>query len=171
MAIKYTGSDYIYKELVEDSEQNWLLGLVAFAIVEEQRIEWTKHKLDTTGTRPTSVEVDDWYASQPQSVLIRAKGEAESALEAYGVEAVEEFDATYRKEIENGIVVSAIKDLKRFWPQFFINLGSGVLSSFIFAALLIWLAFLLFNEPSTSDISSKLKQKLELTDGKVRADK
>ncbi|MCL1633838.1 hypothetical protein M2650_04165 [Luteimonas sp. SX5] len=171
MAIKYTSSDDIYRELVEESNQSWLLGLVAFAIVEEQRIEWIKHKLDTTGKRPTSAQIDDWYASQPQSVLIRAKGEAESALEAYGAEAVEEFDATYRKDIENGIVVGAIKDLKRFWPQFFMNLGSGILSSFIFAALLIWLAFLLFNEPSTSDISSKLKQTLELNDGEVRANK
>lgn len=36
---RYSGSQDIYSELVEKSELNWLLGLVAFAIVEEQRIE------------------------------------------------------------------------------------------------------------------------------------
>ncbi len=36
---EYTGSVDIYKELVEDSNENWLYGLVAFAIVEEQRLE------------------------------------------------------------------------------------------------------------------------------------
>lgn len=40
---KYSGSADIYRELVEDSKENWLYGLVAFAIVEEQRIEWMKH--------------------------------------------------------------------------------------------------------------------------------
>lgn len=40
---KYSGSPDIYRELVEDSKENWLYGLVAFAVVEEQRIEWMKH--------------------------------------------------------------------------------------------------------------------------------
>ena len=33
---KYSGSEDIYRELVDDSEENWLYGLVAFAIIEEQ---------------------------------------------------------------------------------------------------------------------------------------
>lgn len=39
---RYSGPEDIYKELAEDSDENWLYRLVAFAVVEEQRIEWTK---------------------------------------------------------------------------------------------------------------------------------
>ena len=44
---KYSGPDDIYQELVEESDANWLLGLLAFAVVEEQRIEWMKHRMRT----------------------------------------------------------------------------------------------------------------------------
>lgn len=32
---KYRGSEDTYRELVEESDQNWLLGLVAFAVIGE----------------------------------------------------------------------------------------------------------------------------------------
>ncbi|MGB3212280.1 MAG: hypothetical protein WBB19_16380 [Desulforhopalus sp.] len=43
---QYLGPEDIYKKLVEDQPENeeWLLGLVAFAVVEEQKIEWIKHQ-------------------------------------------------------------------------------------------------------------------------------
>jgi hypothetical protein len=46
---EYTGPADIYKKLVEDSNENWLYGLVAFAIVEEQRIEWMRHFEECNG--------------------------------------------------------------------------------------------------------------------------
>src|SRR5688572_5598906 len=69
---KYSGADDIYRELVEESDDNWLLGLVAFAVFEEQRIEWAKHRLETRGHAPTAAEVSAWYESQPPSALTRA---------------------------------------------------------------------------------------------------
>lgn len=45
----YSSSDDIYRELVEDSDESWLYGLVAYAVVEEQRIEWAKHPAANNG--------------------------------------------------------------------------------------------------------------------------
>jgi len=38
MMTKFSTSDDIYQELVEESDESWLYGLVVFAIAEEQRI-------------------------------------------------------------------------------------------------------------------------------------
>lgn len=73
----YSGSVDVYRELVEDSQESWLLGLVAFAIVEEQRIEWMRHHQERTGGVPTAEHIQSWYEQQPSGTLLRAKGDAE----------------------------------------------------------------------------------------------
>jgi len=158
---KYTGPDDIYQELVETSEKNWLLGLVAFAVMEEQRIEWARHRTKSKGA-PTALEIQDWYESQPPSALIKASAEAEAALSVYGAQAVDEFDDTYRKEIAQGIVVKEIQKLGRWLPQFGMNVVGGLVSSIVFAAILILLAFFVLRGPSTNDIATNLKQQLEI---------
>lgn len=40
---KYSGPEEIYKKLVEESKEDWLYGLVVFAVIEEQQIEWMRH--------------------------------------------------------------------------------------------------------------------------------
>ena len=40
---KYSGPEDVYRELVDESEEHWLYCLIAFVIVEEQKIEWIKH--------------------------------------------------------------------------------------------------------------------------------
>ena len=51
---KYSGPEDVYKELVENrpDDEEWLLGLVAFAVVEEQKIEWIKHQKENSGQIP-----------------------------------------------------------------------------------------------------------------------
>src|SRR5690606_40951989 len=80
---EYKGPEDIYRELVEESDENWLYGLVAFAVIEEQRIEWMKHMQENTGRLPTPEQVSEWYQQQPPNCLLRAKGTAENALQLY----------------------------------------------------------------------------------------
>lgn len=168
---KYSGSDDIYQILVEESEENWLLGLLAFAVVEEQRIEWVKHHLKTTGVSPAPGDIRTWYESQPESVLVRARAEAENALKSYGAEAVEEFDDAYRKEIAQGIVVAEIQKLGRWLPQFGMNVAGGVVSSIVFAAILVVLALFVLKNPSTNDIATKLNSQMGAQNGQVGSNK
>lgn len=163
---KFSGSEDIFRELVEDSKNNWLYGLVSFAIVEEQRMEWMKHHLETTGTPATQADITGWYQSQPQGTLLRAQGMAEDALQNYSQEVIEQFEKDFRKEIECGIIVSEIKEGRKVRPQLFINIIGGLLGSMIFAAFLIVMAFIMFNDTSTTEIGTKLKSSLELPHGK-----
>ncbi len=162
MAKKYSTSDDMYRELVDESEENWLYGLVAFAIVEEQRVEWAKHYADNNGRFPNSNETGNWYEQQPKSVLLRAKGTAEAALQTFSAEVLETVVDGYKKEIEDDIIVSEIKSANSFWPQFGVNFAAGFASAVLFAALLILVAFFVLNDSSPIQIGKQLKGGMEV---------
>ena len=155
---KYAGAQDVYRELVDESKESWLLGLVAFAVFEEQRIEWMRHYEEGHGSLPDAAQVQSWYQQQPPGALLRAKGTAENALLAYSGEVSAQLDADYRKEIENDIVVSEIRELKQFWPQFGVNVAAGIVSTLLFSAILTIVAFLVFNDTSPVDMVKKFKQ-------------
>ncbi len=156
----YSGPEDIYKELVDDSKENWLYRLVAFAIVEEQRIEWMKHFHVQHERPPSSEEIKGWYEQQPPSVLLRAKGTAESALQAYSADVLDIALEDQRREVEEGIIVAEIRELKSFWPQFGVNLAGGFVSALLFAALLTVVAFFVLNDASPSEIGQELRNNL-----------
>lgn len=153
----YNGPEDVYDELVGDENNSWLLGLVAFAVVEEQKIEWIKHHSNHNGGPPTSDEIKHWYAQLPPGAALRAKGTAENALEVYSTAVVEEVGEDTRKEIEEGVIVSEIRDLKRFWPQFGVNLAGGFISSLLFALLLAALAVIVLKNPSPIDMAKQMQ--------------
>ena len=107
---EYRGSEDIYKELVDDSDDNWLYGLVAFAIIEERRIEWMRHFEENNKVPPTIDEVTNWYRHQPYSEIIRAKGDAENALQGYARDVIDVALEEKNKDIEEGIIVAEIRD-------------------------------------------------------------
>jgi hypothetical protein len=159
---KFSGSVDIYNELVENSGIHWLMGLVAFAVIEEKRIEWMKHQTAHNGNMPSFDEIEKWYEQLPEGELLRAKDTAESRLKDYSSEVIESFGESYRKEIEEGIIVSEIKDGRKFWPQFGVNLAGGIASSIIMAIIIILFAFLVINDTSPVSIGDHLKSKLKM---------
>ena len=159
---KFSGPEEIYKELVQDSEESWLYGLVAFAVIEEQRIEWMKHQESNNGSLPTADEIKNWYEQQPESVLLKAKGTAENALKVYSDEVVDLVLEDQHREVEEGIIVSEIRGLKAFWPQFGVNLAGGFVSALLFALFLAIMAFFIIYDTSPVQIGSELKQKIEV---------
>jgi hypothetical protein len=124
---KFIGPQDIYKELVEDvpENENWLLGLVAFAVIEEQKIEWMKHQAQNNGSIVTAAEIESWYAQLPKGALLRAKDTAQSRLTDYSKSVIEEFSNDYANEIRDGIIVAEIREGKQFWSQFGVNLAGG----------------------------------------------
>ncbi|CAK8712006.1 hypothetical protein KKHLCK_01025 [Candidatus Electrothrix laxa] len=164
----YFGPEDIYKKFVEDQpeDEEWLLGLVAFAVVEEQKIEWMKHQKEN-GTIPSTADIENWYKQQPSGVLLRAKDTAEARLTDYAQSAIETYMSDFQKETEESIIVEEIRSVKKFGPQFLVNLAGGVASAILFAAFLMLVAFFVFNDNSPVDIGAKLGQKIEVTqDGK-----
>lgn len=130
-------SQAAYRELVEESDDDWLLGLVAFAVFEEQRMEWMRHIEEVTGKPPSDADISNWYRQQPAGALLRAKGVAESSLVAYAGAAVDEALQSEQREIFASAVISEVRLCRRFLPQFAINVAGGLVSAVVFAALLI----------------------------------
>lgn len=156
-----SNSEEIYDELVENSDQDWLYGLVSFAIFEEQRIEWAKHFKKHNDRSPKQCEIQNWYTQQPSSVLLRAKGTAEKALQDFTAEAFDSYIESQTKGIEEGIIVSEIKSINKFWPQFGVNVAGGFVSAMIFTALLIIFAVFVLNDTSARSIGDQISNKLE----------
>ncbi len=88
---KFSGSEEIYRELVEESDENWILGLVAFAVIEEQRVEWMRHQESNGASLPGPDEIKKWYEQQSEGVLLRAKGTAENALKVFSDDVIESY--------------------------------------------------------------------------------
>ncbi len=166
-----TKSEHVYDRLVEETEENWLFGLVAFAIVEEQRIEWTKHFEEHNHRTPSADEVQHWYEQQPEGVLLRAKGTAEAALKLYADDVLQEVLDDERREVSEGVIVSEIRLARRFWPQFGINVAAGFASALVFAAVLAVVAFFVLTDPSPVKLGKAVvdHQTEERVDGKTSA--
>jgi hypothetical protein len=155
-----SGPEDTYRELVEQSKENWLLGLVAFAVVEEQRIEWMRHFETQSGSLPSDQQVHDWYRQQPSSVLLRARGTAENALKVYAEEVAATIEEDYRREIQEGALIEEIRSHNRFWPQFGANIAAGLLSTFIFSLLLVLLALIVFKDPSPVAMAKQAQESI-----------
>lgn len=154
----YRGAEDIYRELVDESDQSWLLGLVAFAVIEEQRIEWMRHHEQIHGALPPFQKIEEWYRQQPEGVVLRARGTAENALRVYAEEVTAVMENDCRREIEQGILIGEIREMKKFWPQFGVNLAGGFVSALLFAALLAIIAFFVINDTSPVAIVKELVQ-------------
>lgn len=164
------GGEDVYKIFVEDSEDRWLFGLVAFAIVEEQRIEWQKHFRELNSVDPTAQDVERWYREQSNGALLRAKGDAENALNAFSQDLREQFIEDEHAEIAQGLVISEIRHASRYWPQFLINVAAGTISAFLFAIILTAFALLIATDASPvkilKDASKAISQPVESDDAK-----
>lgn len=156
--IEYSGPVDIYKELVEDVPDNeeWLLGLVAFAVVEEQKIEWMKHYSDNGENSPSEKQIIAWYKQQPSGVLLRAKDTAEARLTSYAEAAISVYMNDVEQETREGIIVQEIRQTRNFWPQFGVNLAGGFAAALLFAALLTLIAFVVLNDTSPVEIGSTI---------------
>ncbi len=156
----------MYKYLVEDSDESWTYGLFAFAIFEEWRIEWQQHWEKQTGSAPTQEDIDHWYLQQPESSVVRARGEAETALAGYSSETVEEALRVETDRIKDSTVISEIRLARRLWPQIGVSVVGGVASAIVFAALLIVLLLIVQIDPSPLDIVKGAVTE-ETTDGEA----
>lgn len=163
---KYSGPEDTYKELVEDvpEDEEWLLGLVAFAVVEEQKIEWIKHQSEHNGGPPSNEDILIWYQQLPGGVLLRAKDTAEARLRDYGENAISTYMADYEKEFRDSVVLNEIAELKKFWPQFGVNLAGGFISALLFAALLTLVAFFVLNDTSPVEIGKSIRVQAEVVE-------
>ncbi|WP_109314310.1 hypothetical protein [Pseudovibrio ascidiaceicola] len=147
-----SNSKDVYKHLVEDSDVSWLLGLLAFAVIEERRIEWMAHQEQRNGEAVTEDEIRGWYEQQPENNLFRAKAEAENALQIYAQELEEEILDAERANIEEEMIINEVRSIRRPLADFGLSVAAGFVSAFIFAVLLTALAIIIYWDASPVDV-------------------
>lgn len=61
---------------------------------------------------------------------------------------------SYRRaeKVAESALVSEIRSIRRFWPQFGVSVAGGMASAFAFAAMLAVLAFIVWQDPSPIDM-------------------
>jgi hypothetical protein len=91
--------------------------------------------------------------------LLRARGSAENALRTYSEEVLADVYKQQERAVREGVIVAEIRELKRFWPQFGVNLAGGFASSLLFATVLTALAFIVFGDASPIAIGTHLTEK------------
>lgn len=158
-----SGPEDTYRKLVQQTEGNWLRGLIAFAILEEQKVEWMRHMESTSGALPTGDQVRRWYQHQPESALRRVQGAAEVVLNEYSGALTESIEKGYRKEVIDRVVLSTIRSSKKFWPTFIANVAAGCVAALLFSSLLVLLTIIVFRDPSPI---AMIRQVQEIYDGK-----
>lgn len=153
-----SNADDIYRELVQESEEeSWLYGLVAFALMEERRIEWMQHMETTTNVVRNADQIREWYEQQPPGALLRIKGDAEAALRFYSDAVVQQAVEDVEEEVRESTIMSEIRRGQRFWRQLGLNIAGGLTSAVLFAVLLGILAwFILAGEPSLGELFGRI---------------
>ncbi len=159
---KFSGPKDIYEELVENAphDEDWLLGLVAFAVIEEQKIEWMEHQVKNTGSLPSTQDIDHWYQQQTSGVLLRARDTARARLTDFVEASISLYEDDIQREIEEKVIVREIREIKKFWPLFGVNLAGGFASALLFAALLTLFAFLVYSNASPIDLGEEIGRQL-----------
>lgn len=158
----YSSSDDTFRELVEETDDDYLLSLVAFAIVEDRRVDWKKHFEEGHGREPTTEEVRNWYEQQPVGALRRAKAEAEEKLREFSNEVVATLEEEIGAEIEEEVIVREIRFVGGFWRQFRVNFSASLASAVVLALLLGLVAYMVFSDITPVDIGKGIVEQSEV---------
>ena len=115
-----------------------------------------KHYGENNNGPPDDQAIKHWYEQQPDSVLLRAKGTAENALQLYADEVLQEVIEIERRDVFEDAIVNEVRLGQRFLPQFGINVAGGVVSTLIFTVLITILYFVLIADASLIKIGNEV---------------
>jgi hypothetical protein len=144
--------DEAFKVLVEGDERHDVYGYVAYAIMEELRVQQLRHiegKEDETGSLR---ERDGWYRAQPLVMLERVQDTAEGVVDDFASGALEDTLEEHTTRISESVVVTEIARRTRKWPAFWISVAGGFVGTLLFAILLAAVGFIWTNDYSIQSL-------------------
>lgn len=160
-----SGSEDVYRICVTDSETSWETGLMAFALLEERRMEWMVHHEEHNTSPPTVEEIKGWYAQIPFNDLLRLNSQAQDVLSVSAEDFLREILATERQKTIDDVIVREIKVAARFWRQALV----GIVGNFFFALLLVAFWFIFISDASPVNLGRQILNSHveETVDGKT----
>lgn len=146
--------NFIYEKLVVSEDD--LVGLIAYGIYKKHKIEFITRIKEEQKREPTDEECRSFfiasttssqlekYRSQAENMLLEMAGNiTDNELRQYETDMLK----NYRKEISSCVPSN--------WSSFFISIGAGVVSAFLFAII----ASIFYFIGETSDRSTRDKTK------------
>ena len=164
------GADEVYRYLTNlrgpdgDGETD-LIALFTFALVEQDRIEWTAHIVEQAVSFPTEAETRAWYASKPESYFADKIRRGEQWFTAFARTFLkDEVTADREQAVRNAIgglradlataqtgIIGHI-DTRTKSKGWGVSVSSGLIANFIFAFIVAILFFVGENRLSLGDI-------------------
>ncbi|MBT3628474.1 MAG: hypothetical protein HOM52_06420 [Rhodospirillaceae bacterium] len=141
-----------HRQLVTEAEHSWTLGLMAYAIVEDQKYEWIAHLKETEGREPTTTEIENWFRSRTPESFTRVVADAEHALQLVADDALEEIIGDERRGAFESGIVEAVNGMTGSWRQFGIGIGASLVGAILFAILILVVAFIAIDNRSIVDL-------------------
>jgi hypothetical protein len=120
--------------------------LLAFAIVEEQRIEWIKHfLLSTVAGLPMKRTYGTGTSSNRKGSYAERTARRRRPCSCSPTMCSRRLEAE-RRRVAEGVVVGEVRMARRFWPQFGISVAGGFVRALVLAAILARLAFVVWQQ-------------------------
>ena len=131
MDVRY---NFIYKKLVTADDD--LVGLIAYGIYKKHKIEYITRIKDTEGREPTDEECQAWcVASNTDSQLGNYRRQAEMMLSEMVGNITENELKDYEKQMLRNYKQELSSCVPSNWKSFFISIGAGIVSAFLFALI------------------------------------
>ncbi len=146
-------SQDVHKMLVTGAEHSWTLGLMAYAIVEDQKHEWISHVSTLKHREPTHPEIEEWFLQRTPESFHRAIADAENTLQLVADDALKEIIEIERREVLEQAVIQSIERHSGGWRQFGIGVAAGLVSALLFAVLIIIVAVIVLDNRSLVDLA------------------
>ena len=149
-------SDEAFALLVTEAEESWTLSLMAFALLEQQRVEWVDQFRSVHGREPSVEETTGWYAGRTPGDYLRVKGEAENTLSLFVEQTVEEAISEAESLWKRDAIFSHIKMYNGFFRQAGTNIVGGVIAAFVFSFVVLYQPAMILTPSGDSQASESL---------------
>jgi hypothetical protein len=115
------------------------IALFAFALVEQDRIDWVEHFRTDHDAGPTTEQVVEWYRGKPESYFRDKERTAEVWYASFARWYLrDEISAEQQKAIH-----AVVGDLGKFWPTFWNGNLTGITSNIFFAILVVAFVYII----------------------------
>ena len=137
----------IFERLIEECEEDELVGLVAYGIYKRAKRAWASKLWARDNQSPNEDDlrkyVDTWTDDRLEAIVV----EARSALADFGASMISEQEPAIREEAIAGeirkMLSIVIEGTKMSWRKFFESVGLSLLGAFFYTVLLILLVLVL----------------------------
>lgn len=156
--------NFIYEKLVTAEDD--VLGLIAYGIYKQHKIEFITKIKEENKREPTQEECNSFFAaSTTESQLNNYRNQAEALLSETVANIANEELGRYEDEMVRNYKKEIRDCIPGNWKTFFVSVGAGVVSAFLFAIIAGVFYFIgETSDKSNRELTKELMERVHTTD-------